>query len=139
MVGHVPECHLNEQKPNDARRHRVLVVDDDDAVREALVELLQDEGWDVMSARNGHDALRLLESECLPCVIVLDWVMSEMNGAEFRKHQLNDSRLARLPTLIYTASRVELPEDHTVEVLEKPGCTATLLRTLENLCADPSL
>lgn len=61
---------------------RVLVVDDDDAIRQLLVDLLTDAGYRVDQARGGHDALDKVRS-APPDVILLDKLMAEGDGTMF--------------------------------------------------------
>jgi CheY-like chemotaxis protein len=84
--------------------HKVLVVDDDDELRESLTELLAYEGFDVTAARNGREALDYLHEHPRPCLIVLDLMMPVMNGQEFRAEQLRDRQLADIPVVVLTAS-----------------------------------
>jgi signal transduction histidine kinase/CheY-like chemotaxis protein len=60
----------------------ILVVDDDPDVRLMTVSMLEELGHRVIEAPGGPDALRLLESRAAPDLIVLDYAMPEMNGAE---------------------------------------------------------
>ncbi len=85
--------------------HRVLVIDDDDAMRESLTALLKLEGFEACGARNGREALDYLHSHRLPCVIVLDLTMPLMSGPEFRAEQLLDDALAHIPVVIMTGSK----------------------------------
>ncbi len=62
---------------------RILVVEDDQAVRAAVSGLLAEEGYDVVGASNGAAALATLAEEPLPALIVLDLMMPELNGWEF--------------------------------------------------------
>lgn len=63
-------------------RH-ILVVEDDEDIRELSVEQLQQEGFTVKSARNGKEALLSLSTLVEPCLILLDMLMPVMNGKEF--------------------------------------------------------
>jgi len=67
---------------SDAFRHKVLVVDDEEAVRDSLVMLLQASGYDVSVAINGFDALGELKKS-LPAVVISDLNMPQMSGFEF--------------------------------------------------------
>src|ERR1700745_3213951 len=78
----------------------VLVVEDNTEVRQALVALLQDEGYHVAEAVDGVSALRLLRAgEVRPCLIVLDLMMPRMSGWDFRMEQSSDRRLASIPVV----------------------------------------
>jgi CheY-like chemotaxis protein len=59
----------------------ILVVDDDSAIRELLVEELKDEGYQVLSVDNARDALKVVENELLD-LVVLDIRMPGMDGLE---------------------------------------------------------
>jgi two-component system cell cycle sensor histidine kinase/response regulator CckA len=62
---------------------RVLVVDDDDAVREFADRALQTGGYEVVSAANGGEALRLLAQQRRPFdLFLIDWMMPEMTGSD---------------------------------------------------------
>jgi len=82
----------------------VLVVDDDDALREGLLEYLEMFGFRTQSASNGLEALAVLEKGELPAVIILDLMMPRMNGIDFRARQRVDARLADIPVIVLTAS-----------------------------------
>jgi CheY-like chemotaxis protein len=82
----------------------VLVVEDDDAIREAICDLLDAEGCRAIGAVNGQEALAILRREGQPCVILLDLMMPIMDGATFRAHQLEDPTLRRIPVAVVTAA-----------------------------------
>jgi CheY-like chemotaxis protein len=84
----------------------VLVVDDDDALREGLVDYLDLHGFATKGASDGVEALLCLESEPLPSVIILDLMMPRMNGVDFRARQRLDPRLASIPVIVVTASHL---------------------------------
>jgi CheY-like chemotaxis protein len=82
----------------------VLLVDDDDELREAIGELLRFEGFEVSAVRHGHEALEALRSRPLPRVIVLDLMMPVMNGEQFRTEQLGAPGLAGVPVVVMSAA-----------------------------------
>ena len=84
---------------------KILLVDDDDDIREALEELLSDAGHSIMTAGNGRQALDLLATEPLPALILLDVMMPVMDGYEFLHEQRKDARIAAIPVVVLTASR----------------------------------
>jgi excisionase family DNA binding protein len=88
-------------------RDFVLVVDDDEMVRESLRDFLVDEGYGVLAAADGVEAFELLAAPAtpLPAVIVLDLKMPRMGGQEFREAQAKIPRLAPIPVLLVTAER----------------------------------
>ncbi len=81
----------------------VLIVEDDDGAREALSDCLEMEGFSVVSARNGKEALDYLHSSPRPKVILLDLYMPVMTGWEFRKAQKQDVAIADIPVVVVTA------------------------------------
>src|SRR5678815_5518609 len=104
--------------------HTVLVVEDDVDIRQALVEILEDQGFETLGARDGADALDILSRATdLPCVILLDLMMPVMDGAAFREAQRNDPRLASIPVVVLSAYwDVDRHADglDAVSVLRKP-------------------
>lgn len=84
---------------------RVLVVDDDEAIRRALVDFLLDEGFRVESAQNGLEALDWLrvQADGESCVVLLDLMMPIMNGEEFLAQRAADGDLAKIPVVVITA------------------------------------
>ncbi len=82
---------------------RILLVEDDLGIREALAEVLQDLGFEVRCAGNGAEALERLAAEDPPALIVLDLMMPVMDGWTFRAHQRSDPRLAAIPVMVVSA------------------------------------
>jgi len=84
-------------------RDLILVIDDYADIREGIAVALGLEGYDVVTASNGLEALTKLHSGLQPCLIVLDLMMPVMNGFEFRQAQLADPGLAKIPLIAYSA------------------------------------
>jgi CheY-like chemotaxis protein len=80
----------------------ILVVDDNHDIRELVREILEFEGYVVVTASNGKEALERLGGVDLPSLILLDLMMPTMNGWEFRAEQLKDLRLASIPLVVLT-------------------------------------
>jgi CheY-like chemotaxis protein len=91
-------------------RGRVLVVDDDPDVRERTREMISREGFQVIEARDGREALARLETEP-PDVILLDLLMPEMDGFAFLDELRKRDRLKELPVVVLTAKDLT-EEDH---------------------------
>jgi DNA-binding NtrC family response regulator len=83
-------------------RSSVLVVDDDAPVREALADALEDEGYRVMLASNGEEALVKLAST-RPDVILLDVVMPSMDGWHFLSARLHEPDVVEVPVILMSA------------------------------------
>jgi CheY-like chemotaxis protein len=83
----------------------LLVVDDDLELCESMADALTDAGYDAVIAGDGARALRLSHDKLAPSLILLDLMMPEMNGWEFRERQLRDQRVKDIPVVVMTASR----------------------------------
>ncbi len=88
----------------------VLLVEDNDDVREMMALALQLAGHDVVLARNGGEAMALLHERPRPCVILLDLMMPVMNGWEFRQALHAEPGLRDLPVVIVSALNEELAD-----------------------------
>ena len=87
-----------------ARQHRVLVVEDDETLRETLGEVMADEGHEVRLAANGVEGLERLEGWEADLVI-LDLMMPLMDAYEFRTHQRGAGASTDAPVLLLSAAR----------------------------------
>jgi CheY-like chemotaxis protein len=118
--------------------HVVLVVDDDAAMREAMVAALASAGMRAVAAADGREALTALEGGAVePCLIVLDLRMPTMDGWEFREHQLRDRRLAAIPVVVvssYADPRREATSMGALAGLRKPIEVEELSRLLAVAC-----
>jgi CheY-like chemotaxis protein len=115
--------------------HRtVLIVDDNTDLRTSLADVLELEGWRTVQATDGADALRALEREHTPDVIVLDLLMPVMDGRQFLSALRADPARAGTPIVIMTGT---VPRDDlgVVAVLEKPFELAPFLALLGQVAA----
>src|SRR6185295_12289956 len=106
----------------------ILVVDDEDALRRVLVKKLQSEGYSIVEARDGADAIRLLEDQPID-VVVSDIAMPDVGGVELL--QLVRQQKPDVPVLLMTGA----PQlDSAVQAVEH-GAFAYLVKpfTLEKL------
>jgi len=108
---------------------RVLVVDDDRDMREALTDLLEFEGYQVSSAADGRQALQIARS-CPPHLILLDLMMPVMSGWQFRAAQAEDPVLAGVPVVIMSAFAHEL---EATALLPKPFQLGEVLDAVRRL------
>jgi CheY-like chemotaxis protein len=91
-----------ERIMEDVRGKTVLVVDDEPNVRLYLQTVLEDSGFEVQTAANGHQALdRMTEKK--PDVISLDLVMPKMSGLKFFKYIQKNKERAGIPVVVVTA------------------------------------
>ena len=93
-------------RPNEAAprpTNDVLVVDDDDLMRDLLVEALSDGPYRVRTARDGLEALAVLAGSWRPDLILLDLMMPNMDGWAFRARQLALAEIADIPVIVLSA------------------------------------
>ncbi|HUK65936.1 MAG TPA: response regulator [Anaeromyxobacteraceae bacterium] len=114
----------------------VLVVDDDRDIRETLQEVLELEGYEVTTARNGLEALARMRAE-RPAIVLLDLFMPVMDGLEFRRRQLEEAELAEVPVVVVSAAAGV--EDRIASLgvaghLEKPLRIESLFEVMERHC-----
>jgi CheY-like chemotaxis protein len=115
----------------------ILLVEDDIGAREALSDILREEGFRVATANNGQEALDYLHAEPRPCLILLDLVMPVMDGWEFREKQLQEDRFAAIPVLVLTATAGEgVRSIAPLDVLRKPVDFTALLARVERHCRE---
>jgi CheY-like chemotaxis protein len=115
--------------------HKVLIVEDDEDVREVLRESLEDEGFWVLCARNGQEGLDMARAEPEPCLILLDLLMPGVSGWQFRAQQLQDPLLARFPVIVMTATTtLEEAAVHAEGLLRKPVRFDALIREVGRFC-----
>lgn len=83
---------------------RVLVVDDDSAIRRMIVAALRREGYSFLEAANGRDALDLMHDEH-PDVVVLDLMMPILSGWDVLRERAHDAAMRKIPVIIVSANR----------------------------------
>jgi CheY-like chemotaxis protein len=109
----------------------VLVVEDDTAIRTALVDVLAGEGMSVRTAGDGQQALDVIAGAGPPALILLDLMMPGMDGPTFLSHQRAEPSLAEIPVVLMTAShRGELSHLKPAALLRKPFTIHQLLTML---------
>lgn len=114
----------------------ILIVEDDDDIRNALQELLETEGFGVWTAGDGQEALDKLRELPTPCLILLDLMMPVMNGHEFLEVKSSQVKLAPIPVVVVSAvaDRTKVPTDHVKEFVKKPIDLDLLLRVVQQYC-----
>jgi diguanylate cyclase (GGDEF)-like protein len=106
QVKHAPEPIVikptNYEIEPAAPQWRILIADDDPYIRQLLEIVLSDNGYEVVSASDGHELVRLAQDRA-PSLILVDLAMPRMDGYEAIRQLRNDTRTAHVPMLILTA------------------------------------
>jgi len=118
---------------------RILVVDDDEDIREVMQELLAGEGFEVDVARDGIDALAKLEVETAPPLILLDMMMPRMDGEAFLEALRAKPALANASVVVISgnaAAREKAGSLQAAGCLVKPFELDELLGLVRRLTPD---
>lgn len=121
---------------------RIFVVEDEEMIRDSIVEFLGEQGYDAVGAADGREALDKLDaSSPRPCLILLDLMMPVMDGRSFRERQLQIPKLAEIPVVVFSAYQDVAKTAVALNAaghLHKPLKLPDLLRTVQRHCATPS-
>lgn len=123
------------------RRNRVLVIDDDAAVRQTFRRLIDHAGFDVVVAGDGAEGLQMLRDDPTIGLVLLDYDMPGLNGAGVRAVQRADPQLWSVPTVIVSGtqeSEALRDELQPTEYLRKPVSRKRLIATVARYCAPRS-
>jgi DNA-binding response OmpR family regulator len=134
-----PSYHGTSQPPAAPRtRPRILVVDDEPAIRRILQQGLVQRGWEVMEAGNGADTLKLVQ-RADPDAILLDAMLPDVHGFDICKRLKGSQRYAHIPIIMMTAvykgwrMAADLKESYGVaSVVEKPFDLHLVVKCLED-------
>lgn len=114
--------------------HSILVVEDDNALRGLIAELLEIEGYQVSQAANGQEALDILDTISKPCLVLLDMMMPVMNGRVFLDKVMANASLAPIPILVVSAIADRANIKGTIGLMSKPIDTDALLKVVAQYC-----
>lgn len=117
----------------------VLLIEDDELIRETIQGILESEGYEVFSAANGQEGLEIFGTMPSPCIILLDLFMPVMTGIEFLK-ALGPSAMS-LPIVALSAAP---PDGEAVQeikpflkgFMKKPIDLYNLLSTVKSFCEE---
>jgi two-component system, chemotaxis family, chemotaxis protein CheY len=115
----------------------VLVVEDDDDLREVLAEALRLAGYQVDDARDGADALDRLRSGARPALVILDLVMPRMDGRQLLAAMGEDPDLAAIPVVLATGTPPRDLLGKVLAILKKPVGFDDLKPFLQRFCDAP--
>ena len=126
----------NDTLTNDNRR--MLVADDDPAILRLIATILEKENFNVVMARDGREAYKILQADPNFTAAILDVVMPHISGPELVRFMKSEDRLKRIPVMMMTAEQdPKLSSDSfsagAVVFLPKPFTTAQLQIMLQML------
>ena len=115
---------------------KLMIIDDDDDIRESLVDLLTHEGFTARGVRGGQEALsQLTWEQFLPDVILLDMFMPQMGGDQLRIVLQKHPRWSRIPIVVCSGDTIPLEVRSSVfGVLQKPFDLDRLIEILKCAC-----
>jgi CheY-like chemotaxis protein len=115
---------------------RILVVEDNPGIREAVTDILREAGYETEEAENGLDAMQKLKAAArLPALILLDLMMPVMSGGEFVFKLSKEPALRLLPIVVLSAHLDSYAGRDAFECIEKPFSAARLLEIVATYCA----
>jgi CheY-like chemotaxis protein len=124
-------------------RDTILIVEDDADILDSLVDALEDDGHEVVTAVNGQQALdKLRQADHLPRLILLDLMMPVMDRWQFRAAQASDPALAHVPVILLSAHvnvREAAAELGVTRWLKKPVDLEALLAAVAAVSAETIL
>jgi CheY-like chemotaxis protein len=134
------EGKLKEQNQNPQTSRRILVADDDPAILRLVTAIVEKEGYEVVPARDGREAYKLLQSDSDFLAGIFDVVMPHIQGPELVRYMKTEKRLMKIPVMMMTAEQnPKLSSDSfsagAVVFLPKPFTTAQLQIMLRMLIA----
>jgi len=126
----------NDTLTNNNRR--MLVADDDPAILRLITTILEKENFNVVMARDGREAYKILQADPNFTAAILDVVMPHISGPELVRYMKSEERLKRIPVMMMTAEQdPKLSSDSfsagAVVFLPKPFTTAQLQIMLQML------
>lgn len=128
--------------PGVCRRPHVLVVEDDQDILDAMLDVLQAEGFSAAGVADGRQALAYLDHEGMrPDIILLDLMMPRMDGFQFRQAQLKNPRHATIPVAVVTADGRAMHKASELQAAgfaRKPVGVPALLELIDRVLAGPS-
>jgi CheY-like chemotaxis protein len=110
----------------------ILLVEDDPDIRDTVSELLELEGYQMVTSPNGREALAQLQRMKRPCLILLDVMMPIMDGYAFMKGMRADGQLADIPVVVTSASHK--PPEGACAYVPKPIDVDELLAVVKTYC-----
>lgn len=116
----------------------ILIVEDEQIIRENLKALLELEGYPVFTANNGEEGLRILRTMPHPCLVLLDLLMPVMNGMEFLEGKSHEDAIAPIPVCVVSGVAEKPDMSNVAAYVKKPIEFECLLRFVRKFCSPPA-
>lgn len=110
------------------KTQKILTVDDDESIRQAVSDMLEMEGFESVWAKNGQvalDYLKKIPDSELPDLVLLDYMMPVMNGKDFFLQKKSDPRISDIPVVMMTAN------GNLVNVMENVETTGYMSKPMD--------
>jgi len=113
----------------------ILIIEDDEVERYALVRLLKHQGYDVQSASTGAEAIDYLRNHPAPCLILLDMLLPTLNGYEFLSLKRRNRAWRTIPVIIISCMTDRITADlGAVKMFLKPTDPQQVLGAVAQAC-----
>jgi CheY-like chemotaxis protein len=128
------ECVAERTTEGRGEHRPVLVVEDDADIRECVKMILEQEGFEVVTAANGAEAEEELEHIGCPCLMLLDLMMPVMSGWELLEHLRDKGTLDKGLHVVVVSASPTIGVDGAVAVVKKPVKLDKLIETVRRWC-----
>lgn len=116
--------------------HPILIIEDDEDIRDLMKAMLEAEGYHPFTASNGEEGFTVLSEISKPCMILLDMMMPIMDGWTFSDEIKKNSKYQNIPLLAVTAFAEQITaKEKFIGVLKKPVRLESLLNLVKQHCS----
>lgn len=112
------------QSLNEPTKPRILVADDDSVIRHLVCSIIKSEGYEVVVAEDGRQALRILQTDTNFKGAIFDMMMPHIQGIDVIRHMRTEKRFMRIPVMMITSEQ----DIHLVSKTFASGATLFLLK-----------
>ena len=115
-------------------RGTILIIEDDQDLRESMKDALELEGYKVQTAANGKEGLSAIKNIPKTCLIMVDMLMPIMGGREFIDTLKQDLELAQVPILVVSSVATKENTNGAIGFIKKPADLNTILQMIQTYC-----